>query len=126
MQIEKDNTQNRDSQKDIEHENKVNDLKSNASKHVSFDTEIVKDNKDVHYSDPPPVADKDSLMSGQVVKLQWWQWRVVNFLPKTAKVTQMNMRIMIVVTMRLLKIPCSQIRDVPHMLQRQNALLQFG
>ena len=68
MQIEKDDTQNRDSQKDIEHENKVNDLKSNTSKHVSFDTEIVKDDKDVHCSDPSPVADKDSLMSGQVVK----------------------------------------------------------
>ena len=34
---------------------------------MSFDTEIVKDDKDVHCSDLPPVADKDSLMSGQVV-----------------------------------------------------------
>ena len=50
-------------------------LKSNASKHVSFDTEIVKDDKDVHCSDAPPVADKDSVDVWPSCEMWWWQWR---------------------------------------------------
>ena len=119
MQIEKDDTQNRDSQKDIEHENKVNDLKSNASKHVSFDTEIVKDDKDVHCSDPPSVADKDSLMSGQVVTCCGGSGGS-KFFPKQQSDTD-EYEDNDCSDNEVTQIPCSQIRDVPHMLQRQNA-----
>ena len=94
-------------------------------KHVSFDTEIVKDGKDVHCSDPPPVADKGFFaVLTQSMKMRWWWWKLVNFCLKqqsnTGEYEDNDCS-----DNEVHQIPCSQIRDVCHMLQRQNACCNF-
>ena len=90
---------------------------------MSFDTEIVKDDNDVLCSDPPPVADKDSLLSPSVMKCSGSGEGSKFFLKQQSDMDEYEDNDYGDDVVH--QIPCSQIRDVPCMLQKQNACCSF-